>query len=40
MKLYNNFVGIDIGKVNFVVGVNGKKEVREYENNCEGMERF
>ncbi len=40
MEVYNNFVGIDIGKLTFVVGVHGQKSIREYENNVEGIEHF
>ena len=40
MEIYKNFVGIDIGKLNFVVAVYGKKVIREYENNFEGIENF
>ena len=28
MKGYNNFIGIDIGKLNFVVGVHGSKKTK------------
>ena len=31
MQLYNNFIGIDIGKFNFVVGVHDQKETKEYK---------
>lgn len=40
MKVYNNFIGIDIGKLSFVVAVYGSKKIREYENNLEGIESF
>ena len=40
MKVYNNFVGIDIGKLTFVVGEHRNKKVREYDNNLEGIENF
>jgi hypothetical protein len=30
MQLYNNFIGLDIGKFNFVVAIDGKKETKEY----------
>jgi transposase len=40
MEVYNNFIGIDIGKLTFVVGVHGKKAIKEYENNLEGIEDF
>ena len=32
MKLYNKFIGIDIGKLNFVVSIHGNKETKEYAN--------
>lgn len=38
--MYNNFIGIDIGKLTFVVAVHEKKKIREYENNLEGIEDF
>jgi transposase len=40
MEVYKNFIGIDIGKLSFFVSVYGSKEVREYENNLEGIESF
>ena len=40
MTLYNNFIGIDIGKFNFVVGVYGNKNTKEYENNITGFAEF
>ena len=40
MESYNNFIGIDIGKFNFVTAIHGKKSVREYENTAEGIEKF
>lgn len=40
MSLYNNFIGIDIGKFNFVVAVHGKKATTEYANNSEGISCF
>lgn len=40
MEFYNNFIGIDIGKLSFVVAVYGSKKVREYENNPEGIAHF
>lgn len=40
MKGYNNFIGIDIGKLNFVVGVHGSKKNKEYENSLEGIHCF
>jgi hypothetical protein len=40
MKVYQNFVGIDIGKYAFVVSVFGQKSIVEYENNAEGIMIF
>lgn len=40
MKSYNNFIGIDIGKFNFVVGIHGQKTTKEYENTSVGIEQF
>lgn len=40
MEVYNHFIGIDIGKLSFVVGVHGTKATKEYENNIEGIENF
>lgn len=40
MEVYKNFIGIDIGKLNFVVGVQGSKKTKEYENNLEGIHCF
>ncbi len=40
MSLYNNFIGLDIGKYNFVVAINHKKETIEYENNNDGISQF
>lgn len=40
MEVYKNFIGIDIGKLNFVVSIYGNKKVKEYENNLEGIELF
>lgn len=40
MSLYNNFIGIDIGKFNFVVGIHEKKSTVEYENSASGMNKF
>jgi transposase len=40
MEVYKNFIGIDIGKLSFVVAIYGSKKVREYENNPEGMGDF
>lgn len=40
MEGYNNFVGIDIGKFNFVVAVHGTKTVTSYENSSSGIGQF
>lgn len=40
MEVYKNFIGIDIGKLSFVVGIHGSKKVKEYENNLEGIHCF
>lgn len=40
MALYNNFIGLDIGKFNFVVAVHGNKNTKEYENNPSGIKLF
>ncbi len=40
MKEYNNFIGIDIGKFNFVVATHKKKQIKEYENNDLGISKF
>jgi transposase len=40
MKIYHNFIGIDIGKFNFVVAVYNRKETKEFENNPEGIANF
>ncbi len=40
MKLYTHFIGIDIGKKQFVVHVIGKKETQFYENTFEGISTF
>lgn len=37
---YHNFIGIDIGKFNFVTCVHGNKETKEYKNDREGIEEF
>ena len=29
MPLYNNFIGLDIGKFNFIVAIYGNKETKE-----------
>lgn len=38
--LYQNFIGIDIGKFNFVVNFHGTKDVKEYTNTEEGILEF
>ena len=40
MTLYNNFIGIDIGKFNFVTAIYGNKQTKEYQNNGEGIANF
>lgn len=40
MTLYQNFIGIDIGKFNFVVAVYNDKQTKEYENNYAGIAEF
>lgn len=40
MKTYYNFIGIDIGKFNFVVAMDNSKETKEFENNPEGIVKF
>lgn len=40
MESYNNFIGIDIGKFNFVVAVHGSKFIKEYENSPSGIYAF
>lgn len=40
MKTYHNFIGIDIGKFNFVVAVYNTKATQEFENNSEGIMSF
>ena len=40
MKSYNNYVGIDIGKFEFVVHVLGVKETKTYANDEAGIGRF
>ncbi len=38
MSLYNNFIGIDIGKFRFVVALQGEKQTQEYENTAEAIQ--
>ena len=40
MALYNNFIGIDIGKFSFVTAIYDKKQTKEYKNNSEGIAGF
>lgn len=40
MSVYNNFIGIDIGKFNFVVNLYGQKQTKEYDNTTEGITKF
>lgn len=40
MAFYNNFVGIDIGKFNFVVATYDIKNTIEYENTPTGIADF
>jgi transposase len=40
MKVYNNFVGIDIGKYGFVCRLHGSNETKEYANTMEGIDEF
>ena len=40
MSLYNNFIGMDIGKRNFVVTVNDQKETKEYNNTMQEIKEF
>lgn len=40
MSLYNNFIGIDIGKFGFVVAVHGSNKTAEFKNNPAGFKAF
>jgi transposase len=40
MITYQNFIGIDIGKFNFVVSVNSTNTTKEFTNNDEGIAKF
>lgn len=40
MPIYHNFIGIDIGKFNFVIHVFDTKTVQEYENTTHGIVQF
>lgn len=39
-KLYSNFIGIDIGKFEFVVNIYGSKKTYTYQNTVEGLGEF
>lgn len=40
MTLYDNFVGVDIGKFSFVVAVYNQKQIKEYDNDAVGIKEF
>lgn len=40
MEIYNNFIGIDIGKKSFFVAIHGQREVKEYGNDSSGIALF
>jgi transposase len=40
MTAYNNFIGIDIGKFTFVVGIHGQKSTKEFANTDSGIDLF
>lgn len=40
MTLYNNFIGIDIGKFSFVTKSHNSRQVNEYDNTSTGIESF
>lgn len=40
MESYNNFVGLDIGKFNFIVSFYSQNETKEYDNSAEGISTF
>lgn len=40
MTSYNSFIGIDIGKFNFVVNEHGSKQINEYEHTSAGISDF
>jgi transposase len=40
MSLYQNFIGIDIGKFSFVVAIHGSKQTTEYEYTAEKITEF
>ena len=39
-ELYQNFIGMDIGKFEIVVGIHGSKKIHSFENNQEGWKQF
>ena len=39
-NLYNNFIGIDIGKAEFVSFLNSDTKTNSYKNNSQGFEKF
>lgn len=40
MTVYNNYVGVDIGKFSFVVALHGQKHTKEYDNDAVGIQAF
>ena len=40
MKVYSNFIGIDIGKASFVTALYGEKQARSYKNTPSGIKLF
>ena len=40
MSLYNNYIGIGIGKFNFIVSEHGLKKTQEYNNDTTGIKTF
>jgi transposase len=40
MQKYHSFIGIDIGKFNFVINLSGTKNTQMYENNPDGIAQF
>lgn len=40
MKVYQNYIGIDIGKFSFVAAIHGDKTTHEYEYNSKGIAAF
>lgn len=39
-NLYHDFVGIDIGKFEFVANIHGSKTTKTYSNDAEGISSF